>query len=390
MTLRSLALVAAALLSACALAIAGCDSGGHSGLYPVSVDGRWGYIDKTGGVVIPAQFDRADPFQDGLALVSVAGQQPFFIDGAGSVVPLPAGLYPLGGFSEGLAPVETAIHERGYVDKSGAVVVHPKLREALAYSDGLAPASSDGNMWGYIDRRGEWSVEPRFDEIGRFSRGLAPARQIFGTSSAKWGYIDAQGTYAIEQQFEFAWPFSEGLAAVALTENGTLESGYVDSDGRWVIELPVDVYVGEISEFHDGLALAEAVVDGSSAVMGRGWLLGYVNKRGEWAIEAKFVDALPFAEGLAAAAVYNEAFDPPPIYSLYDEEGDPQVLWGYVDKKGRWAIEPRYAGAQAFSGGVARVTVSETLSEKDPKTDLTCRLSDAYINTSGKVIWQAR
>jgi hypothetical protein len=36
----------------------------HSGLFPVIVGDKWGYIDKTGKVAISPQFFRAVPFSD--------------------------------------------------------------------------------------------------------------------------------------------------------------------------------------------------------------------------------------------------------------------------------------------------------------------------------------
>ncbi len=40
-------------------------------LYPISVDHKYGYIDKTGKIVIEPQFDYALPFKEGLAIVVV-------------------------------------------------------------------------------------------------------------------------------------------------------------------------------------------------------------------------------------------------------------------------------------------------------------------------------
>jgi hypothetical protein len=36
--------------------------------------GKWGYIDRSGTLVIPAQFDFAEDFSGGLALVNVEGE----------------------------------------------------------------------------------------------------------------------------------------------------------------------------------------------------------------------------------------------------------------------------------------------------------------------------
>ena len=65
------------------------------------MSGRWGYIDTTGTLVIPLQFDRAAPPSDGLALVEVSGKW-------------------------------------GYIDKSGKTVIKPQFGEARSFADGLA------------------------------------------------------------------------------------------------------------------------------------------------------------------------------------------------------------------------------------------------------------
>lgn len=43
----------------------------YEGLAPVQVDNRWGFIDTNGRFVINPQFDRAEPFAEGLAPVLV-------------------------------------------------------------------------------------------------------------------------------------------------------------------------------------------------------------------------------------------------------------------------------------------------------------------------------
>src|ERR1041385_359923 len=43
-------------------------------LYPVRVDGKWGYIDNTGQLVIQPQYALADEFSNGLAMVQSGGQ----------------------------------------------------------------------------------------------------------------------------------------------------------------------------------------------------------------------------------------------------------------------------------------------------------------------------
>ncbi|MBN1460634.1 MAG: WG repeat-containing protein, partial [Armatimonadetes bacterium] len=92
--MRRLITSVAVALCVCGLVVAGCGSDGAAsttqgtttsaqetaanevaGLYPVSVDGKWGYIDKTGTIRIQPQFDDARDFSDGLAAVRVRGTE---------------------------------------------------------------------------------------------------------------------------------------------------------------------------------------------------------------------------------------------------------------------------------------------------------------------------
>jgi hypothetical protein len=54
-------------------------------LWPVKKDNKWGYIDKTGRLIIPFQFDTADYFSEGLAAVGI-GEKTGYIDKTGKFV----------------------------------------------------------------------------------------------------------------------------------------------------------------------------------------------------------------------------------------------------------------------------------------------------------------
>jgi hypothetical protein len=45
----------------------------ESKLWPISVEGKWGFIDASGTAKIEPQYAHASPFREGLALVSVFG-----------------------------------------------------------------------------------------------------------------------------------------------------------------------------------------------------------------------------------------------------------------------------------------------------------------------------
>ena len=99
-------------------------------LFPVEKDDKWGFIDRTGKIVVPLQFASANDFHEGLALVTANGKK-LFIDAAGRVVITPQ-FDIIHDFSEGLAAVnvgEKRIPNLGLISNPG--------------------------KWGYIDKAGK-------------------------------------------------------------------------------------------------------------------------------------------------------------------------------------------------------------------------------------------
>ena len=64
---------------------------------------------------------------------------------------------------------------------------------------------------------------------------------------------------------------------------------------------------------------------------------GFVDRSGRWAIEPTFKYAARFSEGLASATGRGG--------------------YGYIDKTGAWAIKPQFTHAWDFSEGLAAVEV---------------------------------
>src|SRR5437588_2410064 len=77
------------MMSAVIVVVLGCalNSRGQqqTTLFPVENDRKSGYIDRTGQIIIPLQFDTASDFHEGLALVTT-GRERSFIDISGQVV----------------------------------------------------------------------------------------------------------------------------------------------------------------------------------------------------------------------------------------------------------------------------------------------------------------
>jgi hypothetical protein len=119
-------------------------------LYPISRNGKYGYIDKTGKVVIPCKWEYADSF------------------------------------SEGLASVQNDNGKRGFIDKTGTVVIPCKWEDAEYFSEGLARVKDDNGKWGFIDKTGKVVIPCKWKDVNFFSEGLARVKDDNGTEF----YID--------------------------------------------------------------------------------------------------------------------------------------------------------------------------------------------------------
>jgi hypothetical protein len=231
------------------------EKGGNSeqGSRKKSGEGTWGYIDKTGTQVIPAQFRSAGPFSDGLALVQRPGEREWnYIDPNGKVVLTVSHRYAHD-FSEGLAVVVGERMRNGYINKSGKMVIEPRFSMAKPFHDGLAAVEVD-RKWGFIDKSGAVAIPFQFDEASSFSDGRAAVR--LGNTC---GYIDQSGGFVIPPQFRQARSFSEGLAPVKLSPEKTKQLGrfkewaYIDRWGNVVIP-PQFV---DAEPFSEGLAIVK-------------------------------------------------------------------------------------------------------------------------------------
>jgi hypothetical protein len=141
-------------------------------LVPVAQNGKFGYADKEGRIVIRPQFTVAHDFSEGLALVWTEG------------VPL-------------TDSVVKSFVKMGYIDRNGRWVFHSRWNHYFFddFSEGLVPFRQQSAGWGYMDRNGKIVIRPRFEWAGSFSNDVAPV-----LSNDKCAYIDKAGNIKDESQ----------------------------------------------------------------------------------------------------------------------------------------------------------------------------------------------
>ncbi|UYZ11575.1 WG repeat-containing protein [Brevibacillus sp. WF146] len=306
----------------------------REGLGAVYLNGKWGFVGANGELAIPLQFDDVKDFSEGLAAVRV-GYKYGYINQKGQWVINP--VYPLGSlyeydrgvdFHEGFAVVAQG-NKYAFINKSGKVVT-AAYDEVMPFREGLA-AVRVGNLWGYIDTTGKLAVKPQFDIANDFHEGLAAVAR-----NGRYGYIGKTGAYVIKPQFSVEglnynysgaprlFDFHEGLALVMI--NG--KYGYIDKTGKTVIPPAFDSrnQTGDYAtDFSDGLALVRV-----------GYRFGYIDKTGKMVIPAQFDAADPFSEGLARVRIKGKD--------------------GFIDKTGTFVIPPQFSNARSFQDGLALVT----------------------------------
>src|SRR5262245_48694072 len=85
------------------------------GLAVIQSGGKYGYIDRTGRVVIQPQFDQAEDFSGGMASIAIH-------------------------------------YKHGYINQRGELVVKPQFEYAHDFSDGLALVSPNERSSSFIDK----------------------------------------------------------------------------------------------------------------------------------------------------------------------------------------------------------------------------------------------
>lgn len=124
-------------------------------LIMVRKNDQYGYINRQGEVAIPLNYDRAQAFGDGLALVKL-GENAFWIDETGAkVLDRPEG-YTSHPFQQGVAAIRSSEGRWGLMDKQGNFITSCQWENILRYAftvNRIACVTRDGQE-GFISKTG--------------------------------------------------------------------------------------------------------------------------------------------------------------------------------------------------------------------------------------------
>lgn len=224
----------------------GLPQGFSEGMAAVNKYGKWGFIDKTGRLVIPFEYEMLKlnhmRFREGVAVVGKNGKY-------------------------------------GVIDKKGNEIVPFKYENALAhYSEGLL-SLKENDKWGVIDKRGNIVVPFEFDYIDEYHSGLAGVNK-----NDKYGFIDRTGKLIIPCIYFYVEKFTDDGVAVCKRNRDDDKTLLINKQGQ---EIAPGVY-DAFGRGGDGLVEARK---------GEKW--GYINPQGKVIIPFKYSSTTRFVDGMA-------------------------------------------------------------------------------------------
>lgn len=242
------------------------------GLAAVRIDGRFGYIDTTGRVVIEPQYEAAGPFTGGFAEVRVDGRSGA-IDRTGRMV-VPAQFDRLVPFTDGafiakpLRPGAQRSLEPARLD--GEVRLEGLLDGLIGLSGGIY----------HLNKGWLTPQDLQFQRFDEPARSLIWAGKRNEHNDPQWGLLRSDGTWRVTPRYNHVQRINETRAVVTsmpdyslppLERRKTIRWGAVDRDGNLVVPLEFS----HLGGWRGGYGYAQAKQsDALKGIMGRAIVLG--------------------------------------------------------------------------------------------------------------------
>jgi hypothetical protein len=324
---------------------------------------KMGYLSaKTGEWAIKPQFDNAEAFYEGFAVVKREKDdktESAVIDKMGKII-FPFSPLNIDKFHEGMAFVSDDNSKYGAIDQTGKMVIPLSYGDLSFFSNGLSVKGNEGK-WGFIDKTNKVVIPAKWNGADDFSEGLAGVGTNSGVMNGqlKWGYIDKTGKLVIPCDYVGKTPFSEGFAmvfvAIGKGDDASENPVFIDRTGK---RLNKEIYESA-KPFKGGFAAVVKLGD-------EDWKWGFIDKTGKLAI--------PMVHDMAGG------YEPEMSFS----EGLCPTKKGYIDTTGKLVISFPKSGelaeASLFKNGVATFVLFNVQGDGFKYT---------MIDKTGKILWQS-
>ncbi|MEX1003244.1 MAG: WG repeat-containing protein [Crocinitomicaceae bacterium] len=314
--------------------------------YPFKANGKWGFIDRTGEVLVDAKFEAVEAFEEGLAVVKSGGQYGY-LNKLGEVV-IATKFDDALPFQEGRAVIDVG-GLLGMIDRNGDFVVDPNYEDLGNLSDGLAYFLKD-SLYGYFDEKGKIRLKPQYTEAYDFDNMRAIV-----SKNDYYGLIDAYGTSIMAFKYEVLYPFWDSMYIVQLNDH----RGVMNMSGDTIIPFEYD-YIGALV---NGKALLEKegkfnyVLEDGQFLLNE-WVKTYPEYR-QLALFKNGYAKIQFENGFnlmdtTGKKLFKREYEDVGSFSdkiAVKKEGQ----WGYVNLKGAKVLDFQFSYAFSFYQNTAIV-----------------------------------
>jgi len=291
--------------------------------------GKYGFVDLTGKLIIPCQYDEAGFFKNGLAWVGKKGPYSYsstyygYITKTGEEI-LPGELSKVSDFSYGYAFVTDKNNKQYFINTKGEKQTLPRTySEINQFKDGFALCKADATSknenptWYFLDTNLKEVKSFKQSDVNQFVNGFtfrylgkALDYEILDTKFNTVGKINFRGIDSVNFISDSVFAFRD---------SATKKWGYKNYKSETTIAAQFD----KITNFKNGFCAIPK--DGK---------FGYIDKKGNWIITPQFEEANSFsADG----------------YARVKKNGK----YGIIDKTGKFLIEPNYNRLTDFEDGHA-------------------------------------
>ncbi len=295
---------------------------------------KYGYIDKkTDEWVVKPEYDDADKIRDGVGKIYLKKKQGL-INEKGAVLVVPQ-YDDIDKFKDGVAIVKKG-NKFSFINKEGKQIVDLAYTEIDDFKDGVAWMRKDSLeknrfvtvAYGLVDVTGKEIFAPQFSQKLKFnSKGYAISESFLNNIPYVNGKV-ADKLYGIV--------YKDGSTIIPMSAKGIIPENnmYIvnDKDGQWFLLNGDFKQVGQKYEamLKTKHGLGESYIVDGLIIFKKGDKYGFIDKNGSIAIEPKYdkIQANAYSKGLCAI-----------------REGN---LWGYIDRDGNYFKKPIYEEATNF------------------------------------------
>lgn len=265
--------------------------GQATSLYIIKENGKEGFIDEKGSIVIPPKFIKCNDFSEGLAAVRLNGRY-------------------------------------GFINNNGDFVIEPIYDFATKFINGIASVYLNGKVL-FIDKSNNIIIDTLYNSIQIINKN----KVIVQNASKNKGLLDlTTNKLLLDTIFKFIKPYQDGILVLKYKEKiGNItkfQNALVDSLGNFIVDFGKYIV---INNFIDGVAKVAIQSDSSldeyfdGAIDTKGNLL-YKKKR----IDGKIISKEDFYNGYAVVVLekYRESKNNNILLKYED------VYSGYTNLKG--------------------------------------------------------